>query len=121
MDMIDLFPRDIVDDAAVRQRFGGAIDIWEQAVLRFTKENTYATLREAVRQRNVDRMEREAHTLKGLAGMLGFDGLYTASMQMVTDCRAKRTEALDSDWIALESAYRALTDTIADCAARRHA
>ena len=115
MDMIDLFPRDIVDDGAVRRRFEGAIELWEQAVMRFVQENTYATLKEAAQQRNMERMEREAHALKGLAGILGFVRLYAASMQMVTDCRAKRREALDSDWMALDCAYRALIETIDRC------
>ena len=120
MEMIALLPREIVDSAAVRQRFGDALGLWEKYVFRFNAESrTYALLREAICQGEVKRIEEEAHSLKGLAGMLGFSRVYEASAQLVADCRTGRHDSLASDWSALEEAYQALAQAIEKLAERR--
>ncbi len=120
MEMIDLLPQGIVDSDAVRQRFGDALGLWEKYVFRFNAESpTYASLREAIRQGEVKRIEEEAHSLKGLAGMLGFSRVYEASAQLVADCRAQRHDSLAADWDALEEAYQALAKEIENLAERR--
>ena len=72
-----------MDYEGVLNRFGGSSALAERILRKFPNDPSFAGLQEAVKTENGDGMLTYAHTLKGVAGNLGFERLYEACQNTV--------------------------------------
>ena len=94
------------------RRFGGNEKLLERFVKKFPQDPTFGQLEDAVSRRDLKGVETAAHTLKGVAGNLGFTGLYEACAGLVAAVRAGEEEKVPPLWEAAEAAYRTTVDGI---------
>lgn len=71
-------------------RFGGNEALYSRFLNKFLQDGTYGALKQAVESLNYDQVERQAHTLKGVAANLGLRRLSEHSDHLV---QAVRQEA----------------------------
>lgn len=81
-------------------------------VRRFLSDPTMLSLRDAVKEGDIEKSFRAAHTMKGLAANLSFTKLYQASWDLTEQLRPRLYPA-DKDLLAaLEAEYRRTIDAI---------
>lgn len=79
-----------VDVAETLRRFSGNEALLERFMRAFPQDGTFADLRVAVDEGRYDEAGRLAHTLKGIAGNLGFQGLQASCAELVLAVREDR-------------------------------
>lgn len=81
-------------------------------VRRFLSDPTMLSLRDAVKEGDIEKSFRAAHTMKGLAANLSFTKLYQAAWNLTEQLRPRLYQA-DKDLLAaLEAEYKRTTDAI---------
>ena len=94
-----------IDVDNVLSRFSGNSHLMERFVKKFPQDNTFTALQMAYKNKDYNQIEREAHTLKGIAANLGFDRLFQLSAEIVSDLRADNRENIDRLMNALREEY----------------
>lgn len=85
----------------------------ERFMLKFPNDSTYAMLKESVANSDIENSFRAAHTLKGVAANLSFEGLRIAAHELTEQLRSLENEA-DSELVKkVDSSYKLVVDTIA--------
>lgn len=83
--------------------------------MKFPQDSTYGNLSEAVANYDLKEMEVTAHTLKGLAGNLGFTDLFHACGEMVTAIRERTPDQGPDDFQLLFSNIQTPYEQIITC------
>jgi len=92
-------------DTAVN-RFGGSEALYQKFLKRFLDDNTYYELEQAWEKQNYEEIEKKAHTLKGVAGNLNLDKLFSVSNDLVQKIRNKQYENLDESYQQIQEEYK---------------
>lgn len=101
-----------MDYEGVLNRFGGSSALAERLLRKFPNDPSFAGLQEAVKTENRDGMLTCAHTLKGVAGNLGFERLYEASQNMVACLRADDLTGAEKAYGLVEAEYQRVLNGI---------
>lgn len=91
-------------DTAVN-RFGGSETIYQRFLKKFLNDNTYYELEQAWEKQNYEEIEKKAHTLKGVAGNLNLENLFSISNNLVQKIRNKQYENLDENYQQIKEEY----------------
>lgn len=95
------------------RRFGGSQMMLERFVKKFPQDATFRALKDAAEQKNYPEMEKAAHTLKGIAGNLGFTALYQGCSGLVAAVREGNPEKADALWETVQREYETILAAVA--------
>ncbi len=101
-----------IDYDMILNRFGGNEPIYIRFLNKFLADTTYSELEKSWNEINYEGIEKNAHTLKGVAGNLGLENLYTISNEVVQRVRNGEHEGLDKIYQQLQNEYKLITETI---------
>lgn len=101
------------DVDATLKRFCQNEALLKRFVSKFPDDGTYGLLMCAVDDGDYEAMERQAHTLKGVAGNLGFTELHGACDALVRCLRDGNREKADALVRDVQAAYAAVLTAIA--------
>lgn len=96
----------------VLARFSGSRRLVERFVNKFPADKTYEELKQAMDEKDYEKIERAAHTLKGVCANLGFSSLQEKSAQMVMAVRQGRHDGLDMMFAQVTEDYNKIVDAI---------
>lgn len=94
-----------VDTAETLRRFSGNEALLERFIRQFPHEETFALLADAMRDSRWEEAGRLAHTLKGIAGNLGFQRLQERCAALVAVVRESRPEDAPAAFEAVSVEY----------------
>lgn len=95
-----------IDYNAALTRFGGSEAIYQRFLKRFLQENTYNELQQAWEKGDYEEVEKKAHTLKGVAGNLSLENLFSISNELVQTIRNKQYENTQEIYQRLQEDYK---------------
>lgn len=81
-------------------------------VLKFSADDSFATLTRAMETRNAEKAFRAAHTLKGVAQNLGFGNLGRSASAITEVLRNGTMDGADELYVAVKADYTALIGAI---------
>ncbi len=87
------------------ERFGGNVELYARFLRKFSQDPTAESLEEAVKQKKYPEVERDAHTLKGVAANLGLERLRAKSDALVQAVRRDSWQEVDSLYAAFRREY----------------
>lgn len=87
-DLKDLSEESGINHAEAMERFGGNEALYLRLASKFLNDPHFAGLEGALEQGDLEAAQREAHSLKGVAGNLSFDTLFQAACGMNDALRA---------------------------------
>lgn len=112
MNLKELYEEIQSDYKIVLARFCNEESLLSRFVLSFPKDPTYQSLTEAVRAHDNSGIEMQAHTLKGVAGNLGFNKLQDACADVVSCVRQNNLDSIPANYEKLEQEYKLIIDKI---------
>ncbi len=77
------------------ERFCGNEVIYKKFLKRFLEDGTYSNLEQAWEERDYEEIEKNAHTLKGLAGNLGLESLFNNSNNLFQTIKKKEYKDIE--------------------------
>lgn len=101
-----------MDLEGVLARFSGNKALLMRFVKKFTNDQTFPHLKEAIAQKNWQDIETYAHTLKGVSGNLGFTSLYELSSAIVSKIRGKQQQEAEALFSKTIECCQNIIDTI---------
>ncbi|MDE7192485.1 MAG: Hpt domain-containing protein [Oscillospiraceae bacterium] len=101
-----------LDIRAMTEKFMDSEDMFRRYYIKFFEAagEVMERLSKAVSAGDLTQVERNAHSLKGLAGNIGLGGVFDPAAKIVEDIRASRTEDYRRDFDDCRSAYDAALD-----------
>lgn len=96
----------------VLERFCGDEDLLGMFVVSFAEEPTFGKLTAAVQAADPRQVRYEAHTLKGVAANLGFEGLRAACEGLDLCVRREELEQIAPCYAQVEAAYRKVVNAL---------
>ena len=93
-------------------RFSGNSDLFEKFLNKFTQDDNYLKIQNAMQQKDYDALLSAAHTLKGVSGNLAMETLYQVCSEMVTHLRSGRTDLCEEIYQRLSQQYQAIYQVI---------
>lgn len=88
----------------------------EGMYLRFLRKSaddpTFAMLSKAVETKDYKEIEINAHTLKGVAGNLGFEELMDSCAKLVADVRTEKYESIEEEFSKTAEIYGKIIEVI---------
>lgn len=112
MKLQELYERIESDYGTVLNRFGNDEGMLGKFVLYFASDPTYQNLSDAVETFSFADIEGYAHTLKGVAGNLGFDRLQTACSDLVLFIRQSRYDDIQQGFQMVKQEYDSVLEEI---------
>lgn len=100
------------DYQTVLDRFCGHDEMLARFVADFLKDVTYLKLNGAVQELDYQKIESQAHALKGVAGNLGFERLHEACGDLVSSVRYGRLDEVPNNFRKVEHEYGIVCDVI---------
>lgn len=82
---------------------------------KFLEDDSFAKLKQALADRDVEAAFMAAHTLKGICQNLGFDNLYKPSAALTEILRAGTLEGADEAFAPVEAEYNKTVAAIKPC------
>lgn len=101
-----------MDLEATLKRFSGNEGLLLRFVKKFAGDTTFEQLKEAVAQEDYPKIETTAHTLKGVAGNLGFQELFACSDQIVKAVRAGEYDQVGDLFLKDQEIYQGILAAI---------
>lgn len=86
-------------------RFSGNEGLLRRFVMRFPQDATYRELKDAIEQGDSQKIERTAHTLKGLSANLGFGKLQAACNDLVIAVRQGQGSSVPALYETVRAEY----------------
>lgn len=77
------------------ERFANMEPLLVKFLKKFTEDPSFGELSQAVADKDYPLIERSAHTLKGVAGNLGFQSLFLINQEIVDAVRAGNYSSID--------------------------
>lgn len=93
-------------------RFVGNEALLFRFLRKFLADQSYAQLKQALSDGDIEAGFRASHTLKGVAGNLGLDGLFHAVSPLVEVLRSNDASGADAMFRAVEQKYDEVIATI---------
>lgn len=101
-----------VDTEGTIQRFMGNAGLYRTILTKFLEDGTYAEIAPAFAAGDGEKSLTSVHTLKGVAGNLGFTRLYEACSETVRLLRAGEKEKAKASLPEVQDAYEEITAVI---------
>ena len=101
-----------IDYAEAMERFGGNEALYLRLAAKFLNDPHFAALDEALERGDLEAAQREAHSLKGVAGNLSFDKLFHVACEMNDALRASDETTARSLMPKAREAYERVCDTL---------
>lgn len=95
-----------IDYNTALARFGGSEALYQRFLKKFLQENTYNELEQAWENGNYEEIEKKAHTLKGVAGNLSLENLFSISNELVQAIRNVQYENTQEIYQRLQEEYK---------------
>lgn len=92
------------------KRFAGNEALYEKYLLKFKDDVHYEAVIAAFESGDFESLQKEAHTLKGVAGTLGLLDIYQNCADIVTALRGERTDQIPEMISLLQNAYKKTID-----------
>ncbi len=108
-DLADILNMDLCDTI---ERFGNNEMLFIKFLKKFSDDNTYNLLCESVETENYDDIEKNAHTLKGIAANLGFKILENDSNNIVLAVRNKDFDKIPVLFDNLKNSYNMVINNL---------
>lgn len=94
-----------VDLQRTMERFLNNEAFYLKFLLRFPKDPNFVELEKAVGEKDMQKMERAAHTLKGVSANLGLDPVAACLGQIVQSIRRGECDDLDAQFAKVKEQY----------------
>ena len=101
-----------IDLNTVIARFSGNEALYLRFFRKMPMDPTYFSLVEAVEKKHYSLIEREAHTLKGVAANLGLDSLRYASDGLVQAVRRKEYDEIPALFEIIKTAHEKMVEVL---------
>lgn len=101
-----------VDLVTVLDRFLGREDLYEKFLVKFLADENFVKLEEAVEKKDAENAFIAAHTLKGVAGNLGLDGIMNPLIPMVEALRSGDFGGVEVGMTQIKANYDAVCTAI---------
>lgn len=101
------------DFEEVQKRFGGAMLV-EKFAVKFLSDSSFQDLEDGLKEKNVEKAFRAAHTLKGICLNLGFKELYEVSAALTEKLRGRELGEYEADFMAVKECYQKSVDAISE-------
>lgn len=101
-----------IDTEGALHRFSGNINLYKRFLLKFSDDDTFEKVKNALAIEDWDAMLSAAHTLKGVAGNLGLSAIYQASSEIVTSLRAGDQASARTAFLQMETDYQSLISVL---------
>lgn len=101
-----------VDIQQTLARFVGNEGLLFKFLGKFPSDTSYAQMKAAIEAGNMQEAFHHAHTLKGVAGNLGLDNLYTATSPLVEALRGEDTAQTEVLFPPVQAAYAQAMQTL---------
>lgn len=111
--LIDALTELGADTEGALRRFMNNEEFYERFLLKFKDDRTFDGIGPALEAGDTEAAFMAAHTLKGIAGNLGFTALYDAVCAMVEFLRAGDLDGARRACGPVDAAYRAVIDLLA--------
>ena len=102
----------ILDYEDVMQRFMNNEGLLRRVLQKFMEDESFAHLKEALEQKDVEQAFKEAHTLKGLAANMSMVELAQVASDMTELLRSKEYEAAVEKLPLLEEVYQRIVEIV---------
>lgn len=112
MNLEELYIKIGSDYETVLARFCNEKSLLSRFVLSFPNDPTYQSLTDAMMAHDNAGIEMQAHTLKGVAGNLGFNKLQDACTDVVSCIRKSNLDDLSDNYENLKQEYELIIDEI---------
>lgn len=93
-------------------KFGNNNILYTRFLKKFLEDKTYIELETAFREKDYNKIEQAAHTLKGVTANLGINRLFKASEELVLSVRKKEYDNLDETYQKLKQEYEETKEMI---------
>ena len=93
-------------------RFMNNENMYRKFLKKTEDDPTYEELEDAVKRMDYEIIERSAHTLKGVAGNMGFDQLMNYCAALVADVREKRFDDIGDDFDHVQKEHTKVVEVI---------
>lgn len=93
-------------------RFGGMDALVIKFLHKFSTDESFPALSRAVSENDYAAIETAAHTLKGVAGNLGFMNLYEINQKIVDAVRGKQYESIEPYFREDEEIYKQILECL---------
>ena len=97
-----------VDMEATLDRFIGNASLYEKFLVKFPEDHSFENLGKAITSGNVQEAFMHAHTLKGIAGNLGFQHLFNLLNPWTENLRSGKMEDSERLYKELSRQYEAI-------------
>lgn len=101
-----------VDVSGALNRFMNNAGLYERFLRKFPADTSYQNLLNAVEAGDSEEAFRAAHTLKGVAGNLGFDNLLAYVVPLVEVFRSKNPNIPEDQFQGVKNEYQKLCEII---------
>lgn len=101
-----------IDVDVTLNRFMNNEKMYMKFLKRTENDPTYKELKVSVAEQDYDMVERSAHTLKGVAGNMGFQNLMDYCADLVADVREERYDDIEADFDQVQTEYTRVIDVI---------
>lgn len=112
MNLQELYNKIDSDYTIVLARFCNEESLLNRFVRSFPADPTYQSLADAVMSNNNAGIEIQAHTLKGVAGNLGFNKLQDACSEVVSCIRQNKLDSLPDNYEKVKQEYELIISKI---------
>ena len=101
-------------DSAVR-RFMDDENMFLKYLLRFEKERSYSDMIEALKNKEMEKAFKAAHSFKGVCGNLSMEELYKLACRQVEILRENQLDGLEENTELLSREYKRVVTGIRKC------
>lgn len=101
-----------VDIPSTLARLNNNAMLFEQVILKFIEDQKIRELGQAIQEWKTEIAEQIAHTMKGVSGNLGMDGLSGYCNELVQSIRAGKREVAEAKYLLLENEYQRIVNLI---------
>lgn len=101
-----------VDVDGTISRFMNNSDIYYKFLSRFPDEDRITPIKDAVAQRDYEKLLQASHKLKGVSANLGMSDLSSKAERIVKKLRSNIYEGFEADTAEVETAYELICATI---------
>lgn len=95
-----------------KNRFAGNEVLYEKYLLKFKDDPHFESAKIAFEEKDYEKLLKETHALKGVAGTLGIISVYQASADIVSAIRAEEEDRVPKLYEILVSSYEYIIDIL---------
>lgn len=109
---LDILKQASVEVEKALARFSGNSMLYEKFLIKFLQDDSFKKIEDAVEARDSQEMLTASHTLKGVAGNLGFVALMDACAEMVKQLRSNNMEGALEAYPGVKETYETVCAAI---------